>query len=210
MPQVIKFENNLTMFVYPNSNIDKSSLAKIYKICQTAQKDKRVVNAELYSIVIDTNNTGSLIYQFFQGQMQILVLESPLGSALMGLSIINDIAIAPRRLYIDKNMKRPFSISKYVMPWLEQQFKAQNINYIVTSYHNSRVGNVYKKLLYKDKKLLKNNYFYDFTPIKDTTINFFHVDQFVVYKKLNDVADLTEEYLNTQLLLYFDSKQKRI
>ena len=183
------------LLTYDPSDVD--TLKMLFDICKIAEVDPSNTIPHCFSTNYH-DNTASIIYQFINNKLSIIIVESQGEYATMAWSKFNDIIVAPRRVYKTKGLRNTDIIMKFAMPWVEKKYN-KVAKYIVSSFNNTKHGKLQYNI-FKTKKFFKTHFksnisFLDYYPLSDSPVNFFGTEQFLIYKKLGQQNDLTFSYI---------------
>jgi hypothetical protein len=169
-------------------------------VCRIAEIDPS--NTVPHCFSTDYHNLpASIIYQYINNKMSIIIIETGGEYATMAWSRYDDIIVAPRRVYKTRGLRNTDIIMRIAMTWLEQNF-SKNARYIVSSFNNTRYGRT-QFHVFKTKRFFKTHFksnpsYLDYHPVCDNHVIFFDTEQLLIYKKLGNYADLSaEKIVNT-------------
>lgn len=202
--QIFHLNEDIKLYHCCNGIYDITILEKIKQICTIALLDPVTIK---HCFELDQDNPSTLLFQFLNKKMNIILIETNKASAILGYSLFEDIVFCPRRVFVDPALRGQTLFSKYVMPILEQMFIDLGMKYITMSFNKTKTGMSHFKLYTEKSNLRKvmtaGGYFTDFQPLSNQSIKMFGNQQFVVYKKLNNklnfVPDLTIDKFLDQL-----------
>lgn len=220
----MKFDlNNQTFFLNPrltvyhlcNGMCDARMLLKLKHICTKALADPKFNLKHCFEIDNWENKNSTMLFQFYSKRMNLVIMEIDGDKhAVMGYSIFGDIALCPRRVFVDIPVRNrriypvpEYSFGDVIMPGLEAMFIKCGVRYVAITFNRTSTGTAHFRT-YSDRNNLRRvitrgNYFENFVPLSSEPINTFGSQQYVVYRKLiaedQNIPDLTEEKYTQQI-----------
>lgn len=193
--------DKLTVYHICKANTDNIIHLKLKNICSKALSDNKFSLKHCFEIEDYKSKPSTLLFQFYNNLMNVIILEvEQTKHAIMGYSIYDDIALCPRRVFCEPELRNrnkypvaEFSFGDIIMPSLEEMFKNIGINYIAITFNKTTTGTSHFRT-YTDRKNLKKiitrgNYFTDFIPVSQESMNIFGNQQYVIYKKLETYSN---------------------
>lgn len=180
---------------YKKIYVNENNFKILEKICAIAENDP-VAKKDCFSTNW-TEDNASVIYQVKNGLMKVVILvENNSIIAMCGYSIHGDILFCPRRAYVVQEKRTQNLIAQFIMRQIEEEHK-DKINYVLTSFNANHRGKMHFSLWcnhkYKNFYMKHDKYFSDFIPLTQDPVLIKNTLQFVIYKKIKPVEDLTIE-----------------